>query len=84
MYSLTDLKNYFQNQNIPIKKFNGYSLSIGNDNWTMSCGIYYCNNIQSNPKDSNLIKIYQELEHDVPTSHGMFKAIGGSNFLKEE
>ena len=84
MNSLSDLRDFYSNQQIPIKKFNGYNLIIGKDVWTMAHGQYYCNSVHTNPKDNNLIEVYKKLEHEIPASKRLFKAMGSSNFLKEE
>ena len=84
MHSLFDLQNYFTNNEIPVKKYNGLTLIVGNDIWTMAHGIYYRNSIQTNPKDASLLEVYRKLEPEVPTSKAMFKAIGAPNYNIEE
>lgn len=62
MHSLSELKTFFTNHEITVKEYNGFSLIVGKDTWTMAHGVYYRNNIPAKPKDEELIASYKKLK----------------------
>lgn len=62
MHSLSDLKVFFTNNEIPIKKALGHSLIVGKDTWSLAHGVFYRNNIPANPKDPEVIKSYKKFK----------------------
>jgi hypothetical protein len=65
MNSLSELKEFLVSKEIHIKEFNGWSLKVGKDVWTMTSGEYYKNGIVQNMKDKNLFKSYERMKQNV-------------------
>jgi hypothetical protein len=51
MNSLSELRDYAVNKGYKIKEFNGYSLEIGRDRYTMLAGEIYVNRIKTPTKE---------------------------------
>jgi hypothetical protein len=58
MDSLSDLKKFFVDNEVPIKAFHGYELVVSKDKWVMAHGVLYCNGEAVNRKDKNFFAEY--------------------------
>jgi hypothetical protein len=59
MNSLAELKDHFVRNDIAIKEFMGWYLKVGKDTWTMSNGVFYCNNVPRSMKEKTLLDNYE-------------------------
>ena len=64
MNSLSELRDFFKQKEIEIKEFNGWSLKIGKDIWTMVDGVYYRNSLPQSLKDKDLLKKYTKVKQN--------------------
>ncbi len=58
MNSLAELKDHFVRNDVEIKEFMGWYLKVGKDTWTMSNGVFYCNQVPKSLKDKTLLDGY--------------------------
>jgi len=65
MDSLSDLKKFFVDNEVPIKAFHGYELVIGKDKWGMAHGVLYCNGEAVNRKDKKFFAEYIKRKKNV-------------------
>ena len=65
MNSLSELKDFFVNNQIQIKSFDGWQLKVGKDLWTMHDGVYYRNNLPQSLKDKTLFDSYKKVTDNV-------------------
>jgi hypothetical protein len=59
MHSLTELRDFFKSFDIQIKHFNGATLTIGKDVWTLYNDVYYLNGEAQNIKDKKFMQKYK-------------------------
>lgn len=60
IHSLVELRNFFVQNDIEIKEFNGWSLKIGKDTWTLAHDVFYRNNEPTSAKEKSLIELYHK------------------------
>ena len=65
MNSLSELRDFFKEKEIEIEEFNGWSLKVGKDIWTMVDGVYYRNSKPQSLKDKDLLKQYTKVKQNV-------------------
>ena len=65
MNSLVELRDFFKQKEIAITDFNGWSLKVGKDIWTMCDGIFYRNSKPQSLKDKEFINQYTKDKKDV-------------------
>jgi hypothetical protein len=65
MDSLTDLKKFLLDNEVPIKAFHGFELIVGKDKWGMSHGVLYCNGEAVNHKDKKFFAEYIKRKKNV-------------------
>jgi len=68
MNSLSELRDLFTTKEIQIKEFNGWSLKVGKDTWTMSNGVYYKNGSPQSLKEKNIFDNYKRITNHVNQS----------------
>jgi hypothetical protein len=59
MHSLAEFRDFLLLKNIEIKDFNGWSLKVGKDTWTMLSDVYYKNGTPQNIKQKGLFDNYK-------------------------
>lgn len=64
MNNLSELRDLFIKEQLPIKEFGGWFLKIGKDTWTMLDGEFYKNGEKQNLKQKNLFDKYKKVTND--------------------
>lgn len=60
IHSLSELRNFFAQNDIDIKEFNGWCLKIGKDTWTLAHDVFYRNNEPTSAKEKVLLEMYRK------------------------
>ena len=68
MNSLSELRDFLVSKEIVIKQFNGWSLKVGKDTWTLSDGVFYKNNQPQNVKQKDIFDSYKKGKANVSES----------------
>lgn len=65
MNSLSELKFFLLEKKIKIRKFDGWTLQVGSDVWTMAHDVFYRNNEPVNlKKDKSIFEKYKKETED--------------------
>ena len=67
IHSLVELRNFFVQNNVEIKEFNGWSLKVGKDTWTLAHDVFYRNNEATSAKEKALLEMYRKAIHKSKT-----------------
>lgn len=58
MNSLSELRDFFQEREVVVTEFTGWSFKVGKDLWTLSDGVFYKNNTPQSLADKVFLKNY--------------------------
>lgn len=64
MNSLSELREIFMREHIPVKEFGGWYLKVGKDTWTMLYGDLYKNGEKQSSKQKGLFDNYKRMKQD--------------------
>jgi hypothetical protein len=59
MNTLSELRDFLIGKEIEIKQFDGWSLKVGKDTWTMAHNVFYRNGTPQSLKEKNLFDNYK-------------------------
>lgn len=60
IHSLAELRNFLNQNDIEVDEFNGWSLKIGKDIWTLSHDVFYRNSQPASAKEKALLEMYHK------------------------
>ena len=58
IHSLAELKTFLTKNDIVVQQFNGWSLRIERDTWTLSRDVFYRNGAPASVKEKALLELY--------------------------
>ena len=64
MNTLSELRDFLIKQEIEIKEFNGWSLKVGKDVWTLARDVFYRNGSPQSLKEKGLFDNYKKVKHN--------------------
>ena len=68
MNTLSELRDFLLGKEIEIKQFDGWSLKVGKDTWTMAHNVFYRNGSPQSLKEKNLFDNYKRKKLNVNQS----------------
>lgn len=64
MNTLSELRDFLIEKEIEIKQFDGCSLKVGKDIWTMAHSVFYRNGVPQSLKEKSLFENYKKVKRN--------------------